>query len=675
MKKTFYKRSDRRKNRQKAGSRAAVRCGRVLLLFMILAVWLAVPLVQPRGAVFAYENGYDITHIDMDITVREDNTYDIVETIDVRYEEGAGKHGIIRSIPTDNTIYREDGSIGHTKAKVSDLTVDAPYTVSEEWGDVRIRIGSADRVVEGDVRYVISYTYDIGRDILRGADEFYFNIVGTRWDTTVESVSFAVHFPKEFRYDEQTLGFTHGYAHSSNYEDVIYNVEDNTVYGRFESPLEAYQGLTMRLLLPEGYFVRSGGVIEKAACGFLGFPLLAFFFTAFVYFTRMRNKKPAEPVEFYPPDGLSPLWVGYYYDGRVDTKDITTMLIWLASKGYLKIYERGPEDYDIILLQDYYPEEDKQAYTFFDGLRRLAKEDPGTGQIIVTKKDLEKKFYKTVDKIRSSMNTKTNKKKYLVSTGPVKGLTMLLGCLSIVLSLFSAVYFAEYDAFSALLVTAVPAVVLAVLMPMLHMNSKTENSLLVRVVLLIFLAAITIVFLAFYLAIGSDGLFDWSLWQTKLAAAGIVLGALTIALSLSMRKRTEKANEMLGRIRGFKRFLETAEKPRLEMLVNESPSYFYDILPYTYVLGITSLWIRRFDGIAMGRPDWYMTGTGGTYYSAADDISRTMDGISRDMTSAPASSGGGGYSSSSGGGGWSSSGSSGGGSSGGGSGGGGGSSW
>ena len=132
---------------------------------------------------------------------------------------------------------------------------------------------------------------------------------------------------------------------------------------------------------------------------------------------------------------------------------------------------------------------------------------------------------------------------------------------------------------------------------------------------------------------------------------------------------------MLGRIRGFRRFLETAEKDRLEMLVEESPDYFYKILPYTYVLGISAKWIRKFDDIAVRPPDWYSGGVGISTRDITDSLDHTMGQIREDMTSMPASSGGSSYSSSSGGGGWSSSGSSGGGSSGGGSGGGGGSSW
>lgn len=127
-----------------------------------------------------------------------------------------------------------------------------------------------------------------------------------------------------------------------------------------------------------------------------------------------------------------------------------------------------------------------------------------------------------------------------------------------------------------------------------------------------------------------------------------------------MSKRTEYGTVMLGRIRGFKNFLETAEKERLEMMVAENPQYFYEILPYTYVLEISDKWMKKFESIAMEPPTWYHS----TGYSAFDVVvfhrfmNSTMTSVTTAMTSSPSSSS-----------------SSGGGFSGGGSGGGGGGSW
>ena len=132
-------------------------------------------------------------------------------------------------------------------------------------------------------------------------------------------------------------------------------------------------------------------------------------------------------------------------------------------------------------------------------------------------------------------------------------------------------------------------------------------------------------------------------------------------------KRTEYGSEMYGKIKGFKRFLTTAEKEKLEEMVSSNPSYFYDILPYAYVLGITDKWIKQFENITISEPSWY-SGTNFSYHTMDHFMNETMNSLNKTMGSAPASTGG---ESSSGG----SSSSSGGGFSGGGSGGGGGSSW
>ena len=48
-----------------------------------------------------------------------------------------------------------------------------------------------------------------------------------------------------------------------------------------------------------------------------------------------------------------------------------------------------------------------------------------------------------------------------------------------------------------------------------------------------------------------------------------------------------------------------SEKEKLEMLVEQDPSYFYNILPYTYVLGVSNKWIKKFEDIKMEPPEWY----------------------------------------------------------------------
>ena len=124
-------------------------------------------------------------------------------------------------------------------------------------------------------------------------------------------------------------------------------------------------------------------------------------------------------------------------------------------------------------------------------------------------------------------------------------------------------------------------------------------------------------------------------------------------------KRTPYGLEILGKIKGFKNYLETAEKDKLEAMVIQNPNYFYDILPYTYVLGISDKWIKKFETITMQSPNWYVGTSAFSMATFGTFMNNTMSSATTAMSSSPRSSGG----------------SSGGGSSGGGSGGGGGGSW
>ncbi len=94
---------------------------------------------------------------------------------------------------------------------------------------------------------------------------------------------------------------------------------------------------------------------------------------------------------------------------------------------------------------------------------------------------------------------------------------------------------------------------------------------------------------------------------------------------------------------GFKKFLETAEKEKLEMLVEENPEYYYDILPYAYVLGVSDKWTKNFESIALEPPQWY----GGTVFDRMifwHFMNSTYNSAAASMTSAPQSSSGGNFS-------------------------------
>lgn len=72
---------------------------------------------------------------------------------------------------------------------------------------------------------------------------------------------------------------------------------------------------------------------------------------------------------------------------------------------------------------------------------------------------------------------------------------------------------------------------------------------------------------------------------------------VTFICGIFMKYKTSQGEEIISKILGFRNFLILAEKNKLEELIMEDPSYFYNILPYTYVSNISDKWIKKFENI------------------------------------------------------------------------------
>lgn len=146
-----------------------------------------------------------------------------------------------------------------------------------------------------------------------------------------------------------------------------------------------------------------------------------------------------------------------------------------------------------------------------------------------------------------------------------------------------------------------------------------------------------------------SNLFDSSL-KYILTLVGIIICIISFVFSFFIRKRTDEAINILGKINGFKNFLETAEKDKLEALVDDDPAYFYNILPYAYVLGVSDKWMKKFESIAVEPPQWYYGYCPYNYIVFSHFMRDTMNSASNAMVSMPVQSGSGGSFSSGGGG-------------------------
>ena len=61
--------------------------------------------------------------------------------------------------------------------------------------------------------------------------------------------------PKQF--DSSKLGFSSGTKGSTTNNNIIYNVNNNTITGSYNGILNPGEALTIRAELPEGYFAKA----------------------------------------------------------------------------------------------------------------------------------------------------------------------------------------------------------------------------------------------------------------------------------------------------------------------------------------------------------------------------------------------------------------------------------
>ena len=58
-------------------------------------------------------------------------------------------------------------------------------------------------------------------------------------------------------------------------------------------------------------------------------------------------------------------------------------------------------------------------------------------------------------------------------------------------------------------------------------------------------------------------------------------------------------------INTLKYFIKNANKEKLAEITQNNPTYFYDILPYAYALGLSIRWIEKFKDTTLNVPKWY----------------------------------------------------------------------
>lgn len=560
---------------------------------VLLAVVFA--MLMPSFA-SAADTKFEILDYNREITVNENNTYEIKDTMKVNFI-APGQHGLRVDIPTEAELARVSNGKNYTNTyqfKISDIHADRQFDTERNDDTLSMYIGDPDVELSGEQSYEFSYTLDIGDDGISAFDEFYFNLIAPTWAAPIDHFSFTIHMPKEF--DASKVGFTTGQSGNKGYNQdaVQYKVDGTTISGEIAQRIAPYEGFTIRIELPDGYYVGARSAADMIMpCILAG---AAIFVLALVLLlTSEKRKKEVRTVEFNAPEGMNSADVGYIIDGIVEDKDAVSLLIYWADQGNISIIQQDEKKLSFEKLKELPETANDYETILFDKMFEKGNK--------ISISDMKYNFSSTIAAVKDRIKDKYEMPENLVFTKKSQRkekLAAALAPLPVAIAVAFSVYSSSFEEVAAV-IGGVMAwvfgwVIAAGLCTNLH-KMKSEK-LSTRTGSMIGWSIGIVVYLLFT-GLFSAGLFGW--WFLVPA----VLTVLLMFFVPAFRRRTEKGAQWSGRILGLKHFIETVEAEKLKMLVDDDPQYFYHILPYAYVLGVTDKWAKQFESIAVEPPSWY----------------------------------------------------------------------
>lgn len=604
--------TEKSKHKRKAVVLAAV--------FLLLSVLCAVPAsAEPEGnGTYNDSDPYDYITKRFDVTAQADSDHTIhyTEVIDVDFV--AEHHGITRYIPEN-----------HDEYKIQNLVCEGnSYSVSHEDGNLVIQVGDENRTLTGDQEYVISYDLVYRKDTSSAEDILSIDLIPTGWGTSIREASAVLMMPKEVDPDTYRL-YLGSYGETGSADEDSYSVSSDgrtVTFGM--TNLQKGVGLTVYAPLAEGYWEGAPTwltyrQILTAAAVVMGV------LSVLLYLIFGRDPEVIETVEFYPPDQMTPAEIGYVIDGTVDDSDMGSMILYFASKGYLKIREYKKKKYELIRLREIGSDEKPFAAALFRGLFKGAQAGEN-GEIAVRMDHLPRDLYAAVGGAKSSLKDYFAEHKVFRTASSV---------LRYVCLLFAGVLYAgtvlvnEADAFGSVVLSEI---LLVIGFRMFcdgydrrrsSGKGKTTGRFIGGGVLLVLSAAVVL------LMIG------------RVSAGFLIIAAVILFCGIFMPSRTKRGAALYGEVLGFRNFIRDAEYEKMKELSDQDPEYFYTIMPYAYVLGMSTQFAKKFAEIHLKNPDWYESDFSGGFLYSPIWYGSMMNSMSHSFVSAaahPIDSGGGG---------------------------------
>jgi hypothetical protein len=622
-------------------------------------VVIALALFALAAPAFARE---EIRSFTTNTTLRVDGSVEIVETLEVNVEGDEIRRGIYRDIPTH--LINPDNSRLRSDLRVVEVLRDGraePYSVDDIGGGFkRIQIGDADVFLDHRVHtYTIRYTMTRMARYFADYDELFWNATGNYWSFPILKATATLNVPTG-AVISGAIGYT-GAPGSTEQAVTIEQTSDTSVAFRTTRELSAGEGLSVTvkfqkgiLVLPEGLTGAGNWISDHRELVFPGFAvLLVLLYNYFAWSAVGRDPARGTIIPlFHAPKGMSPALL--HYIGNMGFKGsgwtaFTASIFDLGVKGLVQIDKSG----DKLKITS----TGKATEKLPPGEQGLYDYIRSKGTITVDKTDgpkLNEKRGELVAALERENREIYFKNNVLYTLGGVA----LAGIL-----LFALVWLDVLDPIF-LVVAAVGAIIIGVILGVVFGSAK--GGVGGKIIAIIWFAIIGFNFLG----AGVDALAGFRFNIDTGLIAAISIFVIEIAFAILMRAPTIQGRKLMDEIEGFKMYMETAEKNRLNYVDKGEPAMtvtrFETILPFAIALGVEKPWSDRFEADLMRNavegatagsysPGWYR-GSSWSTGGSSGDFSKSFSSIATGMSAAmiaaqPSTSSGSGFSGGGGGGG------------------------
>lgn len=552
------------------------------------------------------DDGYKIDKFVYEAQVHADNSWTVKETIDVEFLEP--RHGIYQFI-LEHFNVNHDGLDFAYSTGIDNIKVEGGKTkINTENEYTVVRIGDENHTITGPKTYVISYTLQYSDDRYEGNDLIFHTILGANWTTDIDEFEYRIKFdnplPSYFADSLKVYSGSFGYEENLCHVTKEVNMAENTISGRATKVTYGH-AITLWAELPNGFWKGAKSFSAQRPLILFGITTLIFLF-ALLRLLKNRRREPLRVIEYNAPGGISSAEVGYIIDNTADVSDLTSLIVWWASKGYLKIKEEVVEDKLLFIktkitritlikvcdLPVTAPAYQRNFWdVFFDKSDTCALNQLG---------DKHASIESALTALQKSFTGE--RKLYEFNIGLFIPVLLFLLCGAATMAMSSSV-----ELFEDTMVGFSAFWLIAMLIAYVNRITQAKKDMAVTKIKKLINYACTGIVCAI-LAFGTVAIYEPQNMLTPLPIffAIIVEGFVITFFISAVICDTDYRKSQMSLLLGFKEFIRSAEMPMLKAMVDENPSYFYDVLPYAMVFGLSDKWQKQFESINIQPPTWYV---------------------------------------------------------------------